>query len=443
MNLQHITEVLHQKIATISDTQEAMLLAKAAEKLNLGNVKVVDSLSDLDAETGVENYQLYFVEDDEALYYYLDGLWNSILYTNDTVWAWGVNTVYQLGDGTTISRTSPVSVITEFTDWVEIKAADGFTIGLRANGTLWSWGVNTFGQLGDGTATLRISPVSVIGGFTDWIQISAHTQHTLALRSDRTLWAWGNNGSGRLGDNTATNRSSPISVVGGFTDWIQVSAGSAHSLGLRDNGTAWAWGQGFAGKLGDGTTTNRSSPVSVVGGFTSWIRVEAGNAGSIGLLANGNAYAWGSNTSGQLTRDPAFTTSVTSPVSIMHFENEWIDVSINNATCYGKKTDGTVWAWGNNMNGELGANSAVVTMQSVLQVAGGFTDWVRIEGGTNFAIGVRANGTIWTWGLNTDGRLGDGTTTTRSSPVSAIGGFTDWVSASAGNGFVAAIRSGE
>jgi alpha-tubulin suppressor-like RCC1 family protein len=131
----------------------------------------------------------------------------------------------------------------------------------------YAWGSNLNGQLGDGTTISSRSPVSVVGGFSDWISASAGNSHSVAVRANGTVWAWGYNYSGQLGDGTTINRNSPVSVVGGFTDWISASAGGSQSLGVRANGTVWAWGFNGNGRLGDGTTISRSSPVSVVGGF--------------------------------------------------------------------------------------------------------------------------------------------------------------------------------
>jgi alpha-tubulin suppressor-like RCC1 family protein len=118
--------------------------------------------------------------------------------------------------------------------------------------------------------------VSVVGGFTDWCQVSAGSESSLAVRQNGTAWAWGSNSNGQLGDNTTVSKSSPVSIVGGFTNWCQVSAGQSHSLGVRQNGLTWAWGSNSNGQLGDSTTTNRSSPVSVIGGFTDWWEISAG-----------------------------------------------------------------------------------------------------------------------------------------------------------------------
>jgi alpha-tubulin suppressor-like RCC1 family protein len=188
-----------------------------------------------------------------------------------------------LGDGTTTDRRSPVSVVGGFTDWVQIATGSYHTAAVRANGSAWCWGDNFSGQLGDGTTTRRSSPVSVVGGFTNWVQISAggasNGEHTAAVRANGTAWAWGGNPTGELGDGTTTARSSPVSVVGGFTDWVQISAGgdfNGQTVAVRANGTAWGWGYNISGMLGDGTTTSRRSPVSVVGGFTDWVQISAG-----------------------------------------------------------------------------------------------------------------------------------------------------------------------
>ena len=136
----------------------------------------------------------------------------------------------------------------------------------RIQSNALSWGSNFPGILGDGSFTSRSSPVYVLGGFKDWINLGfgrgastgAVGEHTLVIRTNGTLWGWGNNVNGQLGDGTTFARSSPVSVVGGFTDWAQVSSSNRHSLGVRSDGTAWAWGGGYLGRLGDGTTVDKS-----------------------------------------------------------------------------------------------------------------------------------------------------------------------------------------
>ena len=240
----------------------------------------------------------------------------------------GLNNVGQLGDGTTTNKSTAIAIVEEFTDWIQIDTNLRYnthhTTAIRANGTAWAWGQNNFGQLGDNSTTNRSSPVSVVGGFTDWVQISAGGEHTPAIRANGTAWAWGRNNYGQLGDNSTTNRSSPVSVVGGFTNWIQISAGRDHNSAIRADGTAWAWGRNNYGKLGDNTSTNRSSPVSVVGGLTDWVQISAGQYNNSAIRANGTAWAWGRNNYGQLGDNS--TTNRSSPVSVVGELTDWVQI---------------------------------------------------------------------------------------------------------------------
>jgi len=345
-------------------------------------------------------------------------------------YAWGGNSSGQLGNNTVVSSRSPVLTVGSFSDWCQVSAGTNHNLALRRNGTAWSWGCNAYGRLGDNTSTNRSSPVSIVGGFTDWCQVSAGDSHSLALRCNGTAWSWGNNGNGRLGDNTPDNRSIPVSVVGGFTDWCQVSAGGGHNLAIRTNGTAWAWGCNFRGRLGDDTITSRSSPVSVVGGFTDWCQVSAGGGHSLGVRCNGTAWAWGDNQYGNLGDDTASVRS--SPVSVVGGFTDWCQVSAGNCHSLGLRTNGSAWAWGSNTCGRLG-DGTVTSRSSPVSVVGGFTDWCQISGGGFQSLAVRTNGTAWAWGLNSAGQLGDGSINNRSSPVSVVGGFTDWCQISIGN----------
>jgi alpha-tubulin suppressor-like RCC1 family protein len=438
MNISELTKALHIKIATTTSLEEILMFSKCLESLKLGNVSTVATYTDL-LSVYAKKGELYFVDDEDKLYYGFGTFWFSIL---DTAYidyqTWGNNDSGQLGDNTIATKSSPVSVVSGFTDWIQVSAGGSHSLGVRANGTAWAWGNNLSGQLGDRTTTARSSSVSVVGGFTDWIQVSAGDRHSLGLRANGTAWAWGINNAGRLGDNTDTDRSSPVSVVGGFTDWIQVSAGSDHSLGLRVNGTAWAWGNNTNGRLGDNTIADRSSPVSVAGGFTDWIQVSAGEFHSLGLRANGTAWAWGLNTNGRLGDNTA--TARSSPVSVVGGFTDWIQVSAGGSHSLGLRANGTAWAWGNNTGGRLGDNTDT-DRSSPVSVVGGFTDWIQVSASDRHSLGLRANGSAWAWGNNTSGQLGDNTAAGKSSPVSVVGGFTDWIQVSAGGSHSLGIRS--
>src|SRR5439155_1562430 len=186
----------------------------------------------------------------------------------------------------------------------QISAGDTHTVALKSDGTLWAWGLNAYGQLGDGTTSRdRASPVAV-GADSNWSAVAAGKgengrAHTVALKTDGTLWAWGHNGFGELGDGTPLSRSSPVQV-GSTTDWMVVCAGASHTVALKSHGTLWAWGINVDGQLGDGTTaTQRLEPVQV-GTATNWAAVAAGVSHTVALKADGTLWAWGQNTFGQL-----------------------------------------------------------------------------------------------------------------------------------------------
>jgi alpha-tubulin suppressor-like RCC1 family protein len=436
MNIVEIVKVLQDKINNSTVSEEVIYLSKILEVLNVGVVKTVDTYSDLLSITP-QLPEIYFVEDEINLYYFGGGRWFLLL---DVITlglnSWGLATSGQLGDGTLVTKSSPVSVVGGFTDWTSSAAADTHSLAIRANGTLWSWGYNLAGQVGDNTSVNKSSPVLVAGNFTDWIDASAGGTHSFGIRSNGTLWAWGVNSSGKLGDNTIVDKSSPVLVAGDFNDWIQASAGRFHSLGLRANGSLWAWGNNGQGRLGDNTTTNKSSPVSVVGGITDWIQVSAGTH-SLGVRANGSLWAWGNNDAGRLGDNTVVHRS--SPVSVVGGFTDWIQVSAGNQFSLGVRANGSLWAWGNNAFGRLGDNTTA-SKSSPVSVVGGFTDWIDASAGGTHSFGIRSNGTLWAWGDNAYGRLGDNTVVNKSSPVSVVGGFTTWVQASAGNGQSLAIR---
>jgi len=346
-------------------------------------------------------------------------------------WAWGYNNSGRLGDNSTINRSSPVNVCGGFVDWFQVEAGDIHSLGVRTNGTVWAWGNNTFGRLGDNSIITRSSPVSVVGGFTDWCQVSGGQTHSLGVRTNGTAWAWGYNGQGQMGNDSNISQRSPISVVGGFTDWCHVSAGFRHSLGLRTNGTVWTWGCNGCGRLGDNSNIDRSSPVSVCGGFTDWCQVSAGNQHNLGVRTNGTAWGWGRNTLSTLGDNSTIDRS--SPVSVVGGFTDWCQVSAGHYHSLGVRTNGTAWAWGNQDCGRLGIASSITNICSPVSVVGGFTDWCQVESGRYNSLGIRTNGTVWAWGAGGAGRLGDGNTANQSSPVSVLGGFTTWNKVSAGS----------
>jgi len=410
--------------------------------------------------TNLPNSQQYkgrmIYVDDEKRYYYSTGLnWINDLSSDVSeyateIYGWGSECFGLIGNNCGSSycaRTEPVIVVGGFSDWCQISTTCSHSLAIRTNGTAWAWGNNYCGQLGDYTTYCRSSPVSVVGGFTDWCQVSAGTCHSLGVKSDGTAWAWGNNYCGQLGDYTTYCISSPVSIVGGFTDWCQVSAGGCHSLGLKTDGTAWAWGGNYLGQLGDNTGeygSCKSSPVSVVGGFTDWCQVSAGETHSLGVRLNGSLWSWGDNCFGQLGNDAdGFVSRKSSPVSVVGGFTDWCQVSAGLCHSLGVRTNGTAWSWGYNYFGQLGDNTGEYASckSSPVSVVGGFTDWCQVSAGSCHSLGVRTNGTAWSWGGNYCGQLGDSSITCTSSPVIVSGLYTTWCQVSAGSCHSLAILS--
>lgn len=443
-----------EAVGSSAEIKELVLLIVATSLITEDRVLTVPDLSTLTGMTNAIEGTVFFVESKGFPYIRKsNGDWVVIdpslqKPATPNAYAWGYNAFGQLGDETTADKSSPVATVGGISDWTHLDASLNNSVALRANGTAWAWGSNGGGQLGDGTTTNRSSPVSVIGGITNWTQISPGAAHTLALRTDGTAWSWGLNSSGQLGDGTTVSKLSPISVVGGFVNWIQVSAGGRHSLALRSDGTAWGWGNNLFGRLGDNSTTNRTSPVSVVGGIVNWIQLSAGGgvntlAGfqhghSVGLRADGTAWAWGNNASGQL--GDATTTGKSSPVAVVGGIVDWAQVSAGERHNLAIRANGTAWAWGYNGFGQLG-DGTITSKTSPISVVGGFTDWIQVSAPFAYrSAGLRADGTAWSWGYNANGELGDGTTTSKRSPVSVVGGFTDWVQISSGDKTTVGLR---
>ncbi len=320
-----------------------------------------------------------------------------------------------------------------------LTSSDEVTVTVNApstGGTLWAWGANSSGQLGDGSTTEQISPVTIntISGVT---QISAGYEHTLALKSDGTVWAWGTNSEGRLGDGTVITRLTPV-LVGSLGQADAVSAGGRHSLALLSDGTVWAWGYNGNGQLGDDSYGNRATPVQVVG-LTNVAAISAGNRFSMALKQDGTVWGWGHNYSGQLGNGIANGEKKT-PVQTQNLSGVTA-ISAGFEHTLALKGDGTLWAWGRNAFGQLGIGSSVSKVSLPQQITA-LSSVTRCTAGTEHSLAVLSNGTVQAWGYNNWGQLGDGTNTNSNLPVT-VSGLSGVVALSAENHSLALTAAGE
>ncbi len=450
-----------------------------------------------------------------------------VLKNDGTVWGWGLNTNGQLGDGTTTQRTSPVQVSSGISSIFSVSGGGSHAVALKSDGTVWVWGNNTNGQLGDGTTVQRISPVQAKGaggagtlnlytvvptltalspaygtvgdiitltgsnfvlfpsgnsvkfttsggtangyvisatGTTLKVMVPANTitgdvtvsigansssplpftfhirpqsaaagSHTLALKNDGTVWAWGKNNNGQLGDGTLIDRSTPVQV-GGLNSIVSVAGGSGYSVALKSDGTVWTWGDNTGSRLGVTTaTTQQKTPVQI-SGLSGILAISTGGSHTLALKSDGTVWGWGQNSYGQAGKD--VTTTVSPPVQLIGLRGI-IALAAGDSHSLALKNDGTVWGWGLNSNGQLGDGT---TKQSFTPVqvkgaggAGVLADIIAVTGAGSHSVALKSDGTVWAWGLNSSGQLGDGTTTDSATPVQVKG--------SGGAGFLTGVTS--
>ena len=347
----------------------------------------------------------------------------------------------------------PVYALSGFNGF--ISCGTNHTAALKSDGTLWIWGWNFYGELGDGTATQRSKPVKVMSGVKF---VSCGGDNTAAVKSDGTLWVWGRNLKEALRDGSTADRMAPVQVMtdvtavstgdGGIyalksngdlycirnssfltvgynsenpyepakimSGVAMISSGSLYTMVVKTDGTLWGWGRNDSGQLGIGNITlePKIKPVQVMEGVAS---VFAGSEHAIALKTDGTVWTWGYNTSGELGYETAEYYSAT-PTQVM---TDVSAVSAGYSHFMALKNDGTLWTWGNNGNGQLGDGTTTRRMKPVKVM----TDVVDIYSGRATSMAVKSDGTLWVWGYNLSGQAGDGTKTDQHSPVKIMSGI--------------------
>lgn len=434
---------------------------------------------------------------------YLNNVYLSLSNTIITpeLWGWGLNTYGQLGDNTTSLRDTPVTTFSGGSNWKQISCGKSHIGAIKSDGSLWTWGFNNIGQLGLGQSGFNIkTPTQTFGEGTDWVQISCGTNHTAAIKRDGSLWTWGGNSYGQLGiNNYSSIRITPVTTFTGgdnnnwkkvscgeyFTAAIKIdgtlwswgkgdegqlgvlrfaraqsntvpipyevsedltwknvpntnasslftmSSGNSHGAAIKTDGTLWLWGKNDYGQLGTNNTAYKSTPVTTFAGGTTWRQVVCGRYITAAIKTDGTLWLWGENPSGQLGVGDQVSRST--PVTTFAGGTNWSNISLGSACAMAVKTDGTLWCWGSSVNGKIPINSNILTVQTPVTTFAGGTDWAQVSMGSAHGAAVKTDGTLWTWGTNSYGQLGAGDVgNVRFTPITTFAGGTTWKQVSCG-----------
>ena len=305
---------------------------------------------------------------------------------------------------------------------------------------LLTWGLGTSAQLGNNSATSVSTPVTTSAGGSNWKQVSARTSYTAAIKTDGTLWTWGNGATGQLGNAAITNISTPVTTFTGGTNWKQVSTGNQHTAAIKTDGTLWTWGAGSGGRLGNGYEDNIPTPVTTFAGGTNWKQVSGGIAHTAAIKTDGTLWMWGGNAGFGLLGTNNTTDRFT-PVTTFAGGTTWKQVSASFTHTAAIKTDGTLWVWGYQLYGQLGVGGNIAIISTPVTTFAGGTNWKQVSCRFYHTAAIKTDGTLWTWGNGADGRLGNAVTTNASTPVTTRAGGSNWKQVSGGGSHTAAVKS--
>jgi len=365
------------------------------------------------------------------------------LKTDGTLWVWGAGGLSLLGNGDNRDdQLIPIQLGSE-SNWIAINAGRYVSFAIKSlgtsqsSGTLWAWGWNIFnltGIAGLSSSAIQQIPAQVDNS-TNWQFASSTNAHAVALKTTGTISSWGDNYTGELGIGVSgreQNRSTPTAITP-LSNVVQMATGQSHSAAIKSDGTLWTWGLGLFNSLGNDSTADQTIPIKV-GSATDWSVVDAGYYHNLALKTDGTLYTWGYNASGLGDANIA-----TSPIPAqIGTDDRWSEISAGYNFSLAVKTDGTLWAWGSNGSGQLGTGNTTRS-NSPIQI-GMDTDWIQVAAGSSHSLALKDNGTLWAWGRNSSGQLGNETNTNSTSPVQ-VGTATSWTQIAVGGNHSLALRT--
>jgi len=333
----------------------------------------------------------------------------------DAVAVWGRNAYGQVGDGTTGTwRPTPVVISSLGYDLASISAGGEHTLALKSNGSLWAWGLGGDGQLGDGTGSNKNTPVAVSGLTSGVVAVAAGKDHSIALKSDGSVWAWGDNFNGQIGDGTSAYRGTPVAVNILTSGVTAIAAGDSHNLALKSDGSLWAWGADAECQLGNGGTHDCYTPVAVKNLTSGVIAIAAGWSHSLAVKSDGSVWAWGWSSDGQI--GDGSTATRPTPVAVSGLTSGVTAVAAAFRHSLALR-NGTVWAWGYNRYGQLGDGTTVSCLVPEEIDPADLTDITAIAADWGSSYALSRDGSLWVWGDNSYGELGLGNATSHLTPT--------------------------
>ncbi|MDQ1294529.1 MAG: hypothetical protein QG608_2413 [Actinomycetota bacterium] len=363
-----------------------------------------------------------------------------------SLWCWGNSSLGQLGGGPGNDSAGPGQVAPP-SQWIGVSghggsSGGGASCGVRVDRSLWCWGANAAGRLGDGTTINRVLPVRIElplserrPGNNGWTQVSVGVQSTCAIRADESLWCWGSNSSGRLGDGTRVDRHRPVRIAAGRT-WSVVRTGLSHTCALATDSSLWCWGNNDAGELGIGSFAPADVPVRVEPG-SSWSDVAVGYGFTCGTRTGGTLWCWGSNVDGRVGQPGAVDRSYPVPTRVGTADT-WRAIRTGYFHACASRADRSLWCWGENRRGQLGdgggpsgheprpvlerTGSGSLAEASSDRSLSGPGGWLEVFTGSYHTCGIREDRSLWCWGDNENGQLGDGTLPMSAQPVRSVPG---------------------
>lgn len=343
------------------------------------------------------------------------------------VWGWGTGSNGRLGTNSITDRSTPVSVAGSNKTFCKISAGNAWTAAIDKYGRVWCWGNGGDGRLGTGSTVSALTPVSVIGSTKTFCHIGTGNATTAAIDKYGKIWSWGFNNSGQLGNGANVAQCTPVALAGATKTFCKISLSNGQTLALDKYGRAWGWGFNAAGLIGDNSVTARNTPVSVAGAAKTFCEIAAGSQHALAIDKYGNTWAWGPNVNilngngiecGQL--GAKIRPFVTTPKSIIGATKTFCSVAPGNTHCVGLDKNGRLWAWGQNTNGRIGDNTTTARYTPI-SVLGSVKTFCQITSGANYTLAIAKNGRVWSWGANNNGFLGDNSTTSRLTPVNIAG----------------------